>query len=84
MSKHRIWPVYVILQKKDYQKILQTFRPENSFQALLCLQRIKHNIYWKMKFLKQSTHMSYALAELSKFVKISTLTSSDSFLQGIP
>ena len=26
--------------------------PENQFQALLCLQRIKHNLHWKMKFSK--------------------------------
>ena len=63
-SVNEIWHVYVILQKKKiYQKILQ---------KILCLQRIKHNLYWKMKFLKEATHISYALAELSKFVKIST------------
>ena len=31
--------------------------PENWFQALLRLQRIKHNFYWKMKFLKQATYI---------------------------
>ena len=52
---------------------------KTSSQALLCLQRIKLNLYWKMKFLKQATYMRYVLAKLSKFVQISTLTSPDFF-----
>ena len=41
-----IWPVYVTLQKKKFrQKIQQKLGPENYFRALLCLQRIKHNLY---------------------------------------
>ena len=38
-SIHEIWPVHVILQKKNvHQKIMQKLRPENYSQALLCLQ----------------------------------------------
>ena len=52
-SVSEIWPVYVILQKKKcYQKNMQKLRPENKFQAILCLQRMKHKFYWKMKFLQ--------------------------------
>ena len=57
--------------------------PENSFLALLCLQRIKHNLYWKIKFLKQPACITYVIAKISKFVKVSMHTSSDSFLQKI-
>ena len=64
-SINEIWPVNVIFQKKKIpQKILQKLRPENQFQALLCLQRIKHNFYWKMKFLKQATYIRHAIAKL--------------------
>ena len=39
-------------------------QPENYFQALLCLLRIKHNFCCKMKFLKQATYIN------SKAIKI--------------
>ena len=55
-------------RKKNYQKILQKLRHENENE---------------MKFLKQATYIRYVLAKLSKYVQISTLTSSDSFLQRI-
>ena len=42
---------------------------------LLCLQKIKHNLYRKIKFLKQAFYIRYVLAKLLKFVQISTLTS---------
>ena len=58
-------------------------RPKNQFQALLCLQIIKHNFYWKTKFLKQATYIGYVKAKLSKSVQISMLTSLESFLQRI-
>ena len=47
--------------------------------GFLCKQRIKHNLYWKLNFLKQGTYNRYLLVKLSKFVQISTLTFSDSF-----
>ena len=54
------WPVYAILQKKDaLSKNSEKLRPVNKFQALLILQRIKHNLYWKMKFLKQPAYIRY-------------------------
>ena len=40
--------------------------------GLLSLQRIKHNLYWKMNLLKQATYIRYVLVKLLKFVKIST------------
>ena len=54
------------------KKIPQKLRPGNQFQTLLSLQRINHNLYWKMKLLKQATHIRHKLAKLSKFVQIST------------
>ena len=48
----------------------------------LCLQRIK-SLYWKKKLLKQPIYIRYVLVKLSKFVQISTQTSSDSYLQRI-
>ena len=83
-SVNEIWPVYVILQKKKvHQKILRKLRPGNQFQALMCLQRIKHNFSWKTTFLKQATYIRYVLTKLSKFVQISMLDSTESFLQRI-
>ena len=64
-SVNKIRPVGAILQKKKfYQKILQKLRPE-----ILCLQRIKDNLYWNMKFFKQATYIRYVLIKLSKFVQ---------------
>ena len=47
------------------------------------LQRIKQNLYWKMKFLKQATYIRHVIAKLSKFVLISMQTSPDSLLERI-
>ena len=42
---------FVTFQKKAFcQIILQKLRPEIKFQVLLCLQRIRHNLYWKWNF----------------------------------
>ena len=51
-------------------------------KTLLCLQRIMDNFYF-LKFLKQTTYVRYLIAKLSKYVQISMLTSSESFLQRI-
>ena len=42
-------------KRKNFLEKLQIPLPENQFQTLLCLERIKHNLYWKMKFVKQAT-----------------------------
>ena len=34
---------------------------ENYFQALPCLQRIKQNLDWEMKFFKQATFIRYVI-----------------------
>ena len=39
--------------------------------STLCLQRIKHNLYWKMKFLKQATYIRYVRGKLSNSAQIS-------------
>ena len=53
MSYHR--------RKKIYKTIPGKLRPENYFQALLSLQRIKRNLYWKMKLIKQAIYFRYVL-----------------------
>ena len=72
-----------ITKKKIHQKFLQKLRPENYFQVLLCLHRIKHNFYWQMKFLKQATYTKYVIANLSKCVQINMSTFTGSFLPRI-
>ena len=70
-------------KRKIHQKILQKMRPKNQFQVLLSLQKTKYNFYWKTKILKQATYIKYVIAKLSKFVQISMLTFSESFLQRV-
>ena len=73
-----------MLQKKNlYRKIPQQLRDKNLSQAFLCLQRIKGNLCWKIKVLKQATYIRYVLAKLSKFVQSSTQTTLNSFLKRI-
>ena len=48
-----------------------------------CLQGIRHNIYWEMKFMKEATYIRHAAAKSLKFVQISMQPSTDSFLQRI-
>ena len=35
------------------------------------MQRIKGNLYWKMKFFKRATYIRYVIAKLLKYVQIS-------------
>ena len=49
----------------------------------MCLKRSKHNLFWKMKFLKQATYIRYVIAKLSIFIQIKMQASSDCFLQRI-
>ena len=46
-----------------YQNILQKLRSENYSQVLSCLQIIRHNFCWEMKFLKQATYIRYVIAK---------------------
>ena len=59
----------ILQKKKNYQKIPQKLLPGNYFQAILCLQIIKHNLYWKMKLLRQATYIRYVLTKLSNLSK---------------
>ena len=45
-------------------------QPESKFKALLCLRRIRHNCYWKNKFLKRATYSRYVTTKLSKIIQI--------------
>ena len=65
--------------RKKKSNISTKLRPENYFQAFLCLERIKHNLYWKFKFLKQASYIRCVIAKLSKFIQISMQTFSNSF-----
>ena len=41
---------------------------------------LKHNLYWKMKFLKWANYIRHVIADLSKFVQTSMQTSAASYL----
>ena len=72
-----------MLQKKKKKKIKKYYKNCDLVHFLLCLQRIRHNLCGKMKFLKQASYIGYVIRKLLKFVQISMQTSSDSFLQRI-
>ena len=60
---------------KNYSK-LETWK--TSSRPLLCFKRSRHNLYWKMKFLKQTTYIRYVTTKVSKFIQINIQASSDS------
>ena len=70
-------------RKNFIKKLYQNCGLKTSSRPFFDLQRIKHNFYWKMKFLKQATYIGYVIAKLSKSVQISMLTSLESLLQWI-
>ena len=41
--------------------------------ALLCLQGINHNLYWKIKFLNKSTYIRSVISNLSILAQISMI-----------
>ena len=57
------------------KKILQNCSLKISSRLFCVLQRIKHNLSWKMKFLEESTYSRYVIAKLSKLVQIRMLAS---------
>ena len=75
MKFGQFMPYYKI--KKNIKKFYKACNPNTSSTPFLCLQRIMHNIYWKMKFLKEAAYIRYVLAKLSIFVQISTLIPFD-------
>ena len=87
ISLNNLGSKYSLLMKfsqfMSYYKTKNFSKNFTKFQALLCLQRMKHNFYWHIKFLKQATYIWFVTANLSKFVQFSTLTSTESFLQKI-
>ena len=78
-----IQPVYVILQNKRIYKFFYKICDLNTSHWPFCLKRIRHNLYWEIKFLKQAIYITFVIAKLSKFFQISLQISSDSFLQRI-
>ena len=56
---------------------------KTSSRPLLCLKRSKHNLYWKIRFLKQATYIRYVITKLSKFIQIEMQASSESFSRRI-
>ena len=68
---NEIWLAYVILQKeKFYEKFYKT----STWR--LVPGPFVHNLYWGMKFLKQSPYIRYVIAKLSSFVEVSKDISS--------
>ena len=76
--------LYHIWKEKILSKYSTKITNRKLVPGPLCLEKIKHNLYWKTKLWKQATCIRYALAKPSKSVQISPLTSLDSFLQKIP
>ena len=70
-------------RKNLVKKFYKNCGLKTSSRPCFCLQRIKHNFYWKMKYLKQATYIRYVIAKQSKFVQVSMLTSSEFFIQRI-
>ena len=64
---------------KLIKKIYKNCCLKTSFRLFKCFQKVKHNLFWKMNFLRKSTYIRYVIAELSKLIQISILASSDSF-----
>ena len=59
-----IWPYQK--RKKFIEKFHKKLWPENYFQAFSCFQRVKHNLYCKMKFLKQASYIWSVIAKITK------------------
>ena len=77
-----------IISVKDKENNKEEIKNFNIFQknsvypkTFYLKSLLKHNLCWKIKFLKQSTYIKYVLAKLSKLVQISILAFSDSFLE---
>ena len=66
---------------KNIKKLHKNCDLKTSSTFLLCLQGIKHNLYWKMNFFKWGTYIRYVITKLSKFIQISMQASWDSVLQ---
>ena len=71
-----------ITQKKN-QKISNNKKLKNKklFQVLLCLQRIKQNLYQKIKFLNQATYVYYVIASYQNLSKSAWRAFYRGFLQ---
>ena len=63
------------------RKVLPTKFTKNL--ALFCFKKIKNNLNWKVKVLKQADYNGYVMAEQSKYVKISMYTFPNSFFREI-
>ena len=84
LSVNKIWLVYVIIQEKPfYQKNYTKNAAWKLVQAFLSLKRLRQNLSWKMKCSKHVDYVGHVIAKLSKYVKLSIQTSSDSYLQRI-
>ena len=73
---------FILKTKQKHQKKFAKTAAWKLVPGLLCLQRIKHNLYWKMTFLNWATYIWYVVAKLSKFVKISTQIRQIPFYRG--
>ena len=50
---------FMSYSKRNFIKNFYINWPGNQFHSLLCLQRIKHNFYWKKKFLNYFTYIRH-------------------------
>ena len=69
-------------RKNFIKKFYKNYGLKTSTRHLSCLQRIKHNFYWKMKFLKQATYIRYVIAKLLKFAQTACRAPQNLFTEG--
>ena len=62
-------------RKNCIKKIYKNFGLKTSSRSFWVANN-EHNFYWEMKLLKQAIYNRYVVANLSKFVQISILTST--------
>ena len=73
---------FAILKKKIFKYLFRNWNLKTSSSPFCVCKKLTTNSIGKPD-LKQATSIRYMLAKLGEFVQISTLTSSNSFLQGI-
>ena len=77
-----IWSVHAILQKKkNIRKFCKYCNLKTNSMPFSVHKELQ--FLWEMKFLKQTTYVSYVITKLSKSVQINKRTSSDSFIKRI-
>ena len=54
-------------RKRFNRKLYENYSLKTSSRLFFVLQKIMHNLYWKIKLSKQAIYIRYVITELSKF-----------------